>query len=64
MGDAGESYSNGTQYVCRFSGCFTDIRQIDEYSYSLTLSEPDSDYQEGLEPCGLYNVELGYGFFG
>lgn len=117
MGDCAQAYPYGTMYVCCFSGKFQEIQQIDKYSYSLTLGEVSSDYQDGktwiadgvryvsscpygvedgkefilylpgtpteglpeeflnwkeylgecpdtLEQYGLYNVEMGYGFFG
>lgn len=34
-------------YVCGFDGRFEDIKRIDEYSYSLTLAEVNSDYEDG-----------------
>ena len=119
MGVCDENYPNGTVYICDFSGRFSDIEKVDEYSYSLTLAELDSDYEAGkewiengtknissepygmedgdefilylpdtpidgldeeflswwpmchaedrpetLEMYGLYNVKMGYGFFG
>lgn len=39
MGDTGEDYPNGTVYHCSFSGQFKDIRQENEYTYSMNLSE-------------------------
>lgn len=120
MGVYDEDYPNGTVYICDFSGRFSDIEKVDEYSYSLTLAGLDSDYEAGkewiengtknissepygmedgdkfilylpdtpidgldegflswwpgryalegqpetLEMYGLYNVKMGYGFFG
>lgn len=119
MGDSGDDYPDGTMYTCTFSGKFTDIKQLDDHSYSLTLDELTSDYEqdkewvedgvryvssepygveegknfvlylpdtptEGLDEeflswwpgqyqedqsdtlgfYGLYNVDMGYGFFG
>ena len=49
MGDSGEGYPNGTVYVCSFSGRFEDFTQINRHSYSLTLVELSSDYEEGKE---------------
>lgn len=37
MGDRGENYPNGTVYLCNFSGKFTDITQVNDYTYSMTL---------------------------
>jgi len=39
MGDGGESYPNGTQYVCRFHGRFGNITQKTSASWSMTLDE-------------------------
>ena len=119
MGDSGDDYPDGTMYLCNFSGKFTDMKQLDDHSYSLTLEDLSSDYEDGrewvedgvryvssqpygveegkdfilyltdtptegldveflswwpgqyqeeksgtLELCGLYNVDMGYGFFG
>ena len=33
----------------QFSGKFTDIKQLDDHSYSLTLEELSSDYEQGKE---------------
>lgn len=49
MGVCDEDYPNGTVYICDFSGRFSDIQKVDEYSYSLTLAELDSDYEAGKE---------------
>lgn len=47
MGVIGGEYPYGTMYVCGFDGRFEDIKRIDEYSYSLTLAEVNSDYEDG-----------------
>lgn len=49
MGSAGEGYPHGTRYICNFSGQFAQLSKLDEYSYSLTLAELTSDYEEGKE---------------
>lgn len=49
MGDSEESYPDGTMYTCTFSGKFTDIKQLDDHSYSLTLDELTSDYEQDKE---------------
>lgn len=33
MGDVGENYPNGTQYISRFSGCFETMTQVAEGMY-------------------------------
>ncbi len=37
MGDADEAYPNGTHYFRGFSGQFTDLQKINDYTYSMTL---------------------------
>lgn len=37
MGDRGENYPNGTIYLCNFSGDFSDITRVNDYTYSMTL---------------------------
>lgn len=39
MGDIGEGYADGTMYCCVFSGHFTDLTKIDEYTYEMKLSD-------------------------
>ena len=67
----GETYPNGSAYVCEFSGKFTDIEQIDEYSYTMNLSEininskKDSEWiQDGIRyiPSDPYGLEKGKDF--
>lgn len=50
-GSAGESYPNGTRYICRFHGHFGDIRQVSDASFSLELKElsTDTEYPVGEE---------------
>ena len=49
MGDRAEEYPNGSVYICNFSGVFTDIRQVSEYAYAMTLTDIQTEYQEGEE---------------
>ena len=44
MGVTGEGYPNGTMYYSSFSGHFTDLTQVDEYTYEMSLS--DISYQD------------------
>ena len=69
MGDSGDSYPNGTIYVCNFSGKFTTPEKIDEYTYSMRIESIDLEnepgekiYEDDLryvysEPYGLDNAE-------
>lgn len=49
MGDNGEGYPNGTVYICSFSGQFSGIEKRNKTSYSMTLTELQSDYERGKE---------------
>ena len=44
MGVTGEGYPNGTMYYSSFSGHFTDLTQVDVYTYEMSLS--DISYQD------------------
>lgn len=39
MGDRTDDYTNGTVYICDFSGQFGDIKQLDSCTYSMELEE-------------------------
>ncbi len=54
MGDTGNGYPEGTRYSCVFEGKFENIKQINDYSYSMTLS-----YIETYEEPGLERIENG-----
>lgn len=71
MGSIGDGYPKGTYYVCEFSGKFTDIKKIDEYSYSMTLSDiklkhtPETEWIEDeikYIASGPYGLEGGKDF--
>lgn len=49
MGSNGEDYPNGTVYTCEFSGKFKDIKQVNDYTYSMTLAEITTEKKEGEE---------------
>ena len=49
MGSTGEGYPNGTVYTCRFEGRFEIVGQINEYTYSLRLSELTTSEIPGTE---------------
>lgn len=54
MGITSEGYPNGSAYVCEFSGRFTDIKKINDYSYKMTLSDVKT-----TEPIGKEWIEDG-----
>lgn len=69
MGDIGDGYPNGTQYVCQFHGRFKDIRQLSDASWSLTLEELVLDTgheigEEWIEDGVCYIASGPYGFSG
>lgn len=49
MGDIGEAYPQGKEYICNFSGRFDTIVQTDSNTYSMTLSEITTEKESGEE---------------
>ena len=49
MGEVGEDYPQGTQYVSRFNGTFGNIEKINEYTYSMELITLNTDEEVGKE---------------
>lgn len=47
MGDTSEDYPNGTVYQCDFEGKFINVRQINAYTYSLTLDSITTNRKKG-----------------
>lgn len=43
MGDTGENYPNGTEYICEFSGQFSQPTQVDDYTWSVQLESVHAD---------------------
>ncbi len=65
MGDVGSGYSNGTVYICDFSGKFTIPKKINEYIYSMNLESLDVEGISGTvyyENDTMYIVSEPYGF--
>lgn len=69
MGDIGESYPEGTYYLCGFEGRFTQPKKVDEYTYSVKIesiklvNEVDTEeIKDGVkyiysQPYGLYDAD-------
>jgi len=57
MGDSGAGYSNGTVYICDFSGKFTMPQKINEYIYSMNLESLDV---EGISGTVYYENDIRY----
>ncbi len=49
MGVTGDSYPNGTQYRCDFSGQFTQPVKVNDYTYSMQISELNFAKEAGTE---------------
>ena len=49
MGSSGEGYENGTRYSSNYSGHFTGLEQVDEYTYKMTLSDITYREEPGTE---------------
>jgi uncharacterized protein YecT (DUF1311 family) len=59
MGETGEGYDDGTMYVSAFSGHFTNLVQIDEHTYEMTLSDISYANEVGSEEI-LDNIRYCY----
>ena len=71
MGSNAPGYPNGTRYVCRFEGQFSDIRQIGDYFWSMKLTDLTTEAEVGQEwiedgiryvASGPYGIEGGEDF--
>lgn len=67
MGETGPGY-DGSVYVCNFEGKFTDILQVDDFTYTMKLESCDYETPEGEEwienqvryvASGAYGIEGG-----
>ena len=47
MGSTGDGYPNGTVYISNFTGHFTNVKKIDDYSYSMKLGSLDVEGTSG-----------------
>lgn len=65
MGDIGEGYPGGTVYLSDFTGRFTELAKVDDYTYSFQLEsielaqEPDTDEIKD-EVRYIYSVPYGF----
>lgn len=69
MDATGEGYPRGSAYICDFSGVFSDIEKINEYTYQMRLSDVTVLQTAGKEwvkneiryiasnPVGIYDPE-------
>lgn len=49
MGDTGAGYPNGSTAVCNFNGQFTQLKKVNEYTYSMKLERLEYDNAAGIE---------------
>ena len=49
MGVMGEDYPNGTMYQSIFTGKFSEIQKVNEYTYSMQISELNYEREVGTE---------------
>ena len=49
MGVMGEDYPNGTMYQSIFTGKFSGIQKVNEYTYSMQISELNYEREVGTE---------------
>lgn len=49
MGSTGEGYDGGTMYFSSYSGYFTDLVKINDYTYEMTLEDISYDYTVDTE---------------
>lgn len=65
MGDTGDDYPNGTRYICEYEGHFADIKKVDEYTYTMKMTdltvttEPDEYIEDSIKyiPIGPYALD-------
>ena len=66
-GDCDTDYPDGTVHICNFKGKFTDMQQVDAYSYSMRLDYLEAEGREGelyFEDNMRYIYSTPYGFEG
>lgn len=67
MGSSGDGYPNGTQYGNTFTGKFTDLQKVNDYTWAMKLDEINYTYEIGKEEILdqiLYSYTEAYGLDG
>ena len=67
MGSSGDGYPNGTQYGNTFTGTFTDLKKVNDYTWSMKLDKINYAYEIGKEEILdqiLYSYTEAYGLDG
>lgn len=52
MGDVGDDYPNGTVYLCNFSGKFSELVKVDDYTYTCSLESITQEVETGKDEIG------------
>ena len=55
MGSTGEGYENGTQYSSSYTGHFTNLTKVNEYTYTMELA--DISYKEPVGTEEISNAD-------
>ena len=70
MGESGDDYPNGSIYVATFTGQFSNIKKVNDYTYSMTLSnvnveEKEEKIEDGVRyvPSDVYGISGGETFY-
>lgn len=67
MGICGEDYPDGTRYCSNFTGHFSDLMQVDEFTYEMTLEDisyKDEVGKEEIDDGVMYIYTDAYGIAG
>lgn len=67
MGSTGEGYPNGTYYYCEFVGTFSNLTQVNDYTYSVEIEELSTIKEPGTNEIideVLYEYSTPYGIDG
>ncbi len=65
LGVTGSDYPNGSASICDFTGKFTNVTKIDDYTYSMKVVSLKQDGKEGdeyIEDGTKYTIANPYGF--
>lgn len=70
MGDIGDDYPDGSMYIATFTGHFSDIKKVNDYTYSMKLSdinveEKEEKIEDGIRyiPGDVYGISDGDTFY-
>lgn len=67
LGSTGDDYPGGTMYLCSFSGKFTNLRKINEYTYEMDMEDLTYENTPGEEEIAdnmKYIYDEAYGLAG